>query len=119
MSRDDRDKAGGHTVRHPGLLDCLCCKTLNLREERLPRVTRKRLELQRRVVAEGENQTEKNSSYTEHAFAAGRCIRCGLDHIDAAVYPGLEVCEGKAEDTPISYSTSTGQTPVSSHKIHG
>lgn len=25
MSRNDRDKAGGHALRHPTRLDCLCC----------------------------------------------------------------------------------------------
>lgn len=126
MSRDERDKPGGHAVRHPGLLDCRCCEALDLREDRLPRVARKRLELQRRLAAEEpqwidgvDDPVDAGPLFGEHAFVAGRCIRCGTDHIDAVVYEGLEVCEGRAEDDPISYSTSTGQDPVSSHAIEG
>lgn len=49
MSRDERDKPGGHAVRHPGLLDCRCCEALDLREDRAVRDLARRVDPMGRV----------------------------------------------------------------------
>lgn len=93
MSNDDRDKAGGHPVRHPRLLDCGCCEALTVHDRCGPR------SLQRTQAI------------------AGRCIRCDVDSIDASIYDQLRTCPSKADDAPLFYSTATGQPPVSTHSL--
>lgn len=51
----------------------------------------------------------------EHVYLAGRCVRCNVNWLDVGIYPGLEECPGKADDAPITFSTSTGEQPTMSH----
>lgn len=61
---------------------------------------------------------QADSMFEKHVFdAANRCIRCDVEHLDAAIYDGLAQCPGKQEDQPIVYTTSTGGEPVCSHPI--
>ena len=49
-----------------------------------------------------------------HVYLGERCMRCNTNIYDAAIY-GPSTCAVRDDDTPISYSTSTGATATSSH----
>ncbi|MFF2053777.1 hypothetical protein ACFVU2_19390 [Leifsonia sp. NPDC058194] len=52
MSRDDRDKRGGHARRHTGTYSCGCCEILRPKERSENRATRNRALDQRERRAE-------------------------------------------------------------------
>lgn len=52
-----------------------------------------------------------------HVYVGERCIRCNANAYDVGIYPGLDDCPGKPADNPITYSTTTGEEPVSSHRF--
>lgn len=114
MSKDDRDKAGGHPVRHPHLLDCGCCEARPLHAQCGPRSTQREQAITEQL---DELDDEQPTIFDDHAFLAGRCIRCDVDSIDASIYDELSSCSGKADDMPLFYSTATNEPPVSSHSL--
>lgn len=114
MSNDDRDKAGGHPVRHPRLLDCGCCEALTVHDRCGPRSLQRTQAIAERL---DELNDDQSATFDDHAFIAGRCIRCDVDSIDASIYDQLRTCPSKADDAPLFYSTATGQPPVSTHSL--
>lgn len=114
MSNDDRDKAGGHPVRHPHLLNCGCCEALTIHDHCGPRSAQRE-----QAITEQLEEIDDGlpATFDDHAFIAGRCIRCDVDSIDASIYNELRTCPGKADDAPLFYSTATGEPPVSTHSL--
>ncbi|PDQ35513.1 MAG: hypothetical protein B5766_05460 [Candidatus Lumbricidophila eiseniae] len=130
MSRSDRDQAGGHPLRHPPLLNCLCCLALTARDREGPRTRQLREALDEQLTAYADDRGTRwdqivdnlagddyGYGYGEHVYVAGRCIRCNVDWFDVGIYPGLEECPDKDNDELIVYSTSTDGVVFTSHKL--
>jgi len=49
-----------------------------------------------------------------HIYNGGRCIFCGSNDLDVAIYGKDEVCTMR-DEKPLVYSTSTGEKPSQSH----
>lgn len=49
-----------------------------------------------------------------HIYNGGRCIFCGSNDLDVAIYAKDEVCTMR-EEKPLVYSTATGEAPSQSH----
>ncbi|MFI9629267.1 hypothetical protein [Streptomyces sp. NPDC052042] len=124
MSHDDRDQAGGHPNRHPSMLSCLCCPATTKHDAHPSRHDDRARAIDEQLgrshyVDVVDDPEESEYVVDPHVYVAGRCVRCDVNWLDVGVYPGLDACPGKDDDEPVVYSTTTGEPPVSSHRIEG
>lgn len=116
MSHDDRNQAGGHPIRHPHLLDCMCCPRLTKQNTRPARG-----EVRLRAIDEElgvRRFIDMRDAHVEyegpevfhdggHIFEGERCIYCHTNVYDIGLYPDAPaICPVPRE--PLNYSTETG-----------
>lgn len=49
-----------------------------------------------------------------HVYNGGRCIFCNSSSLDVSIYESSETCS-KRDEQPLTYTTSTNESPVQSH----
>lgn len=120
MSRDRRDQRGGHPLRNPYMLDCMCCEVSTKHDATGTAFGRTRAQSESYAIAEQppvpadvDPLEAAEAPGDPHAYLAGRCVRCHVSEHDDL--PGHEPCAPKQDDEPITFTSESGRAPRSSH----
>lgn len=121
MSHDDRDQAGGHPIRHPHLLDCMCCPATTKQDARPARRADRDQAIEEQLGrgrwTDAVDDLEDDAPIVVlhdggHIFEGERCVYCHTNVYDIGIYPDApEICPIPRE--PLEYSTETGKGPSS------
>lgn len=122
MSRDRRDQRGGHPLRNPYMLDCMCCEVSTKHHATGTAFGRTRAQSESYAIAEQppvpadvDPLDPAEDPRDPHVYHLGRCVRCNVSIDDDL--PGYEHCASKADDGPVHFTSESGRAPSSSHEV--